>query len=211
MLNEALDKIKANGLCTNIMVITNILVFIILEIGGSTLDTKYMLANGADFPPLVLDGGEYYRIFTSMFMYFGVTHLFNNMLVLFFLGDYLEKILGKTKFIIVYIGSGLIGGLMSCIYNYITGSLAVSAGASGAVFGVIGSLLYIVILNRGKIAHMTTGKLGFFILFSIYHGMSESGIDNMAHIAGVIGGILLTVILYRREKAPCCFDDDIIQ
>lgn len=211
MFREAYNKIIRNAICTNIMILINVIVFIVLELQGSTLDTKYMLNSGAALAPLIVDYGQYYRLFTSMFLHFGIEHLFNNMLVLFFLGDNLERAVGKVKFVIIYLLSGLGASALSCAYNYIRGEIVLSAGASGAVFGVIGALLYVVIINKGRLEDMTSTRLGLLVLFSLYHGFSESGIDNMAHIGGIICGILLAVLLYRRKKPSCCFDSDIIQ
>lgn len=211
MLKEAYDRIIKNGICTNLLVLANIIVFVILELNGSTLDSKYMINSGAALAPLIVDYGQYFRLFTAMFLHFGIEHLFNNMLVLFFVGDNLERIVGKVKFVSIYILSGLLASVCSCAYNYVRGDIIVSAGASGAIFGVIGALFYVVLVNKGRIEDITSRRLGFLILFSVYHGFSESGIDNMAHIGGLICGVILAIILYRRKKPPCYFNDDIIQ
>lgn len=211
MLREAYDKIMRNAICTNIMVLINVVVFIVLEIQGSTLDSRFMLNSGAALAPLIIEYGQYYRLFTSMFLHFGVEHLFNNMLVLFFLGDNLERAVGKVKFVIIYLLSGLGASVLSCAYNYIKGEVVVSAGASGAIFGVIGALLYVVVINKGRLEDMTVSRISLLVLFSLYHGFTESGIDNTAHIGGFIGGIVLAVILYRRKKPSCRFDSNNIQ
>lgn len=211
MFREAYNKIIRNAICTNAFVLINIIVFVVLELFGSTTDAKYMLNSGAALPPLIIDYGQYYRLFTSMFLHFGIEHLFNNMLVLFFLGDNLERAVGKIRFVIIYLLSGLGGSTLSCLYYYYKGEVVVSAGASGAIFGVIGALFYVVIINKGRLEDMTSTRLGLLIIFSLYHGFSESGVDNLAHIGGFIGGILLCAILYRRKKLSCRFDSDTIQ
>jgi rhomboid protease GluP len=200
MLKEAYDRIIKNAICTNLLVLANILVFIVLEVNGSTLDTTYMLNSGAALAPLIVDYGQYFRLFTSMFLHFGIEHLFNNMLVLFFIGDNLERIVGKVKFVSIYLLSGLLASVCSCAYNFVRGDMVVSAGASGAIFGVIGALFYVVLVNKGRIEDMTSRRLGFLILFSVYHGFTESSIDNIAHIGGLMSGIILAMILYRRKK-----------
>lgn len=211
MFKEAYDRIIKNALFTNIFVLANIIVFGVLEINGSTLDSEYMIISGAALAPLIVDYGQYFRLFTAMFLHFGIEHLFNNMLVLFFVGDVLERTVGKVKFVLIYIISGLGASAISCAYNYVRGEIVVSAGASGAIFGVIGALLYVVIVNKGRIEDITSRRLGLLIIFSVYHGYSESGIDNMAHIGGIICGVILGIILYRRKKPSCYFNDDIIQ
>ena len=211
MIQEAYYKIMRNAICTNCIVLANIIVFVVLELNGSTLDTKFMLESGAALAPLIIDYGQYFRLFTSMFLHFGIEHLFNNMLVLFFIGDNLERAVGKIKFILIYLLSGLGASTLSCIYNYSKGEVVVSAGASGAIFGVIGALLYVVIVNKGRLEDMTSTRLGLLALFSLYHGFTESGIDNIAHIGGFLCGLVLAILLYRRKKPSCRFDSDIIQ
>jgi len=81
------------------IIIINVLCFLYLELQGSTENAGFMLAHGAMFAPLVVDHGQYYRLVTSVFMHFGVSHLMNNMLVLFVLGDNLERALGHVKWV----------------------------------------------------------------------------------------------------------------
>lgn len=211
MLREAVNRIIRNGICTNILVLANILVYVVLELRGSTLDSRYMLENGAMLAPLVLEYGQYYRIFTAMFLHFGIQHLFNNMLVLFFLGDNLERVVGKVRFVLIYLLSGVGAGILSCLLNYLKGEVVVSAGASGAVFGIIGALLYLVILHKGHLLDMTLPRLALLSVFSLYGGFTDTGIDNAAHVGGFAAGFVLAMILYRRKKATCRFDSDTIQ
>ncbi len=211
MFKEAYDRIIRNAICTNLFILANIIVFAILEMIVSTLDTEYIIKSGAALAPLIVDYGQYFRLFTAMFLHFGIEHLFNNMLVLFFVGDILERTVGKIKFVIIYILSGLGASVVSCAYNYSRGDIVASAGASGAIFGVIGALFYVVLINKGRLEDITSRRLGLLIIFSVYHGYSESGVDNMAHIGGIICGFILGIILYRRKKPSCYFNDDIIQ
>ena len=89
------------------LILLNILVFLIVEFTGSSQNTMHMLDCGAAFTPMIIQGGEYYRLFTCMFLHFGIEHLLNNMLVLFVLGSRLEQAIGKIKFLLIY----LIGGV----------------------------------------------------------------------------------------------------
>src|SRR5699024_3481221 len=127
------------------MVLLNILVFVVLEFWGNTEDPGFMLGHGASFVPLIVERGEYYRLFTSMFLHFGIEHLFNNMLVLIFLGDMLEKLAGKWRYLLIYLLGGLGGNLLSLAMELRSGEFAVSAGASGAIFAVIGALVFLVV------------------------------------------------------------------
>ena len=182
------------------IIAVNVLVFVYLSIIGSTLDLEFMLKYGVMYVPFVMEYQEYYRFLTCMFLHFGFQHLAGNMVVLFFLGDNVERAVGKVKYLIIYIGSGLLGSAGSFAFAYLFNQNIVSAGASGAIFGVIGALLWIVIRNRGRLEDMTTFRLCLLIFYALYSGVTGENIDNAAHIAGLIGGFLLAVILYERKR-----------
>ena len=182
------------------IIIINVLCFLNLELQGSTENAGFMLAHGAMFAPLVVDHGQYYRLVTSVFMHFGVSHLMNNMLVLFVLGDNLERALGHVKYLIFYLLCGVGANLVSMTVNLMTGSLSVGAGASGAIFGVVGGLVYAVGVNRGRLEDLTSRQLGVMILLTLYHGFTSMNIDNAAHIGGLAAGILLGILLYRKPR-----------
>ena len=182
------------------IIIINVLCFLYLELQGSTENAGFMLAHGAMFAPLVVDHGQYYRLVTSVFMHFGVSHLLNNMLVLFVLGDNLERALGHVKYLIFYLLCGVGANLVSMTVNLMTGSLSVGAGASGAIFGVVGGLVYAVGVNRGRLEDLTSRQLGVMILLTLYHGFTSMNIANAAHIGGLAAGILLGILLYRKPR-----------
>ena len=182
------------------IIIINVLCFLYLELQGSTENAGFMLAHGAMFAPLVVDHGQYYRLVTSVFMHFGVSHLMNNMLVLFVLGDNLERAMGHVKYLIFYLLCGVGANLVSMTVNLMMGSLSVGAGASGAIFGVVGGLVYAVGVNRGRLEDLTSRQLGVMILLTLYHGFTSMNIDNAAHIGGLAAGILLGILLYRKPR-----------
>lgn len=187
-------------ICNTMILLINIMVFLVLEKDGSTMDTEYMLHHGAMFWPFVMDYKEYYRLFTYMFLHFGFRHLANNMIILAFIGDNLERATGKIRYLIIYLGSGVIAGAASMGYNMLQKNNVVAVGASGAIFGVVGSMLYIVIVNRGRLEDISTGQLFLFAILSIYSGFSNQEIDNVAHIAGFISGMLIAALIYRKPK-----------
>ena len=178
----------------------NIAVFLVLTVMGSTYDTEFMRAHGAMYAPDVIEKSLYYEIFTSMFLHFGLQHIVDNMLVLFILGDKLEKIVGSWRFLVIYLLSGLCGNILSFIMQSRSVSPAVSAGASGAIFGVIGAMLYIVIRNKGRIEDVGAVQLLLMLGVSIFHGLMSIGIDNAAHIGGAASGFILAVILYHKKR-----------
>lgn len=182
------------------LIAVNIVVFIIMEINGSTNDTAYMLRSGALNVALVIDRGEYYRLFTSMFMHGGFSHIFNNMLVLFCIGDNLERAVGHVKYLIMYIAGGLLANIAALIYYDVMNMNVCCVGASGAIFSVVGALFYIVLVNKGRLEDLSAAKLGLFIVMSIYLGLQSATTSNSAHIGGLAAGFILAVLIYRKGK-----------
>lgn len=192
------DKVKKISFCNTILIIINVVIFCLLELIGSTNDIDFMVGHGAMFWPLVIENRQIYRLFSYMFLHFGFSHLFNNMLVMFAIGDIVERAVGKIKYLFIYFISGILAGLASMVYNIWQENIVVSAGASGAIFGLVGAMLYIVIINKGHVEDLSSRQLALFILFSLYGGFTSQGIDNIAHIGGFIAGFILAVLLYRK-------------
>lgn len=185
-----------------ILVAVNILVFLITEWIGDTTDGGFLTSFGAMYMPYIIRRGEFYRIFTAMFLHFGISHLTGNMVTLLILGDNLERIVGKWKYFLIYIGSGLGAGMTSVLFNWITGQTnVVAAGASGAIFGVIGALFYISLQNKKKLENLSPSRMSVLILFILYSGFSTPGIDNAAHIGGLLFGVLIAIILCTTKEA----------
>lgn len=185
---------------TGILVFLNVCVFLIVELTGLSQDVGHMLKWGAAYPPLIIENREIYRLFTSMFLHFGIENLINNMLVLFVLGSRLERVIGHLKFALIYLLGGLAGNLISLWMELRQMDWAVSAGASGAVFAVMGAMLFVVLRNRGRIADLSARQILIMAVFSLYFGFASSGVDNAAHLGGLLAGFLLAVILYHPQR-----------
>ena len=183
-----------------IIIVINVVVFAVLTFLGDTTDVQFMHHHGANFWPSVIEEHEYYRLLTCTFIHFGISHLFNNMLVLAYIGDNLERALGKVKYLVLYLAAGIGSSAVSAVWSMFKDEYSVSGGASGAIFGVVGALLVIVIKNRGQLEDLSSRQLMFFAGFSIYHGVTSAGIDKMAHISGFLIGALLGGLLYRRKR-----------
>ena len=199
-LQEIQEFLRSREKCNLLMVMINIVVFIVLEIMGSTTDTLFMVRHGAMYEPLVAQQGEYYRLFTCMFLHFGVQHLFYNMLLLIFVGDMLEKVAGKVRYLLIYLGGGLLGNVLSMAVAERTGNFAVSAGASGAIFAVVGALLYLVVRNRDRVPEELRRRMVVMALLSLIQGFTQTGTDNMAHLGGFLGGILICMVVCHRKN-----------
>lgn len=194
-LQEALDFLQSREKCNLLMVIINIVVFVILEWMGSTTDTMFMLHHGAMYEPLVVERGEYYRLFTCMFLHFGVQHLLYNMLLLIFVGDMLEKAVGKVRYLMIYLGGGILGNLLSMVVAMRADSYAVSAGASGAIFAVVGALVFLAVKNRDRISQEEIWRLIIMAVLSLIEGFTQTGTDSMAHLGGFLGGVVICLLL----------------
>lgn len=185
-----------------LIVVMNIVLFLVIDLRGGTDNIPYMVQHGASYTPWIIEKEEYYRLFTSMFLHFGIDHLLNNMLVLIFLGDTLEKLIGKVRYLLIYFLGGVCGNLLSFGLEIRSSEYAVSAGASGAIFAVVGALIFIVIRNRGHIEGLTGRGLFLMAALSIFQGFTTIGVDNAAHVGGLLGGFVLAVLLYRKPKVP---------
>lgn len=185
---------------TIFLIILNVLVFLVSESAGSSQDVMHMLDLGAAYTPLITENGEVYRLFTSMFLHFGISHLMNNMLVLFVLGSRLERAVGKLRFLAVYLFGGTAANIISMFLELKTGEYSVSAGASGAVFAVMGAMIYIVLRNRGRLEDLTVRQILIMAAFSLYFGFTSTGVDNAAHVGGLLAGLVLAALLYHPRR-----------
>lgn len=182
------------------LVAFNILVFIITSLLGSTKDVDFMIAHGAMYVPAVINEKQIYRFITCIFLHFGFVHMMGNMVVLLFLGDNVERIIGRYKFLAIYIIGGVIGSIGSFLYALVYNNGIVSAGASGAIFALIGALLWLVIRNKGRIEEMTTLRVCVLIAYALYNGFISENVDMAAHLFGLVSGFLMAMILYRKSS-----------
>lgn len=182
------------------LILINVLVFIAVELTGTSQNAWHVLDYGAAYTPYIVQNGEVYRLFTSMFLHFGIEHLVNNMLVLFVLGSRLEQVIGKLRFLFIYLAGGIAGNIFSLILELRNQDFSVSAGASGAVFAVMGAMIYVVIRNKGWLGDLSMRQILVMAVFSLYFGFTSSGVDNAAHIGGMIAGFVLAVLIWHPRK-----------
>ena len=173
-------------------------VFVIQTLLGGSTEVDVLIRMGAKFTPLIA-AGEYWRLFTSMFLHIGVMHLAFNGYALFVIGTELERLVGPGRFLAIYLLSGLFGSLASYA---LSDSLA--AGASGAIFGIIGALAAFFLIHREKLGSWASRRLaniGIVIVFNLIWGFSQPGrIDNVAHVGGLLAGFALGWALAPRYQ-----------
>ena len=197
------ENVKANDIfkkkkpiITYSLIFINILVFILMYIlGNGSYDVSTLLNFGALNSTLVKNG-EIYRLLTCSFIHIGLIHLFFNMYALYIIGPQLESFYGKIKFLIIYLFSAIIVSLFSSIFT--TG---VSAGASGAIFGLFGSLLYFGYHYRVYLGSVIRSQIIPLLLFNFILGFMLKGIDISAHIGGLVGGIIISMALGVKYKS----------
>jgi rhomboid protease GluP len=185
---------------TPILLIINILVFVLMLLNGAGFikpDIDILVEWGGNFKPLTVYSGQWWRLLTSTFIHAGVFHLLMNMYALLYIGLLLEPYLGKTKFTVFYILSGLAASATSIFWHEQT----VSVGASGAIFGLYGIFLAMLttslIEKTARSAFLTSVLV--FVVYSLLNGM-KGNIDNAAHIGGLLSGICLGYGAYFSLK-----------
>jgi rhomboid protease GluP len=193
-------RLKEQPLINQGIFLINLLVFTFCTLSGE------MLYNYGRLSLQETLNGQWYRIFTSMFLHGDISHLAGNMMVLFFLGNIVEKELGHIRYFILYFISGIAGAMASLWMQSIRimyGEEVVgSIGASGAIFGMLGGLLWILIRNRGHLAEMSLLRVLFLVCYALYGGLMSSNVDNAAHFGGLAAGFFMAVLLYRKKKKP---------
>ena len=205
--NDLLRRYKLTPI-TMIIIAINIIVYLITYYTNFLGGEEAIVQKGALSWFYLKHEQEYYRFVTSMFLHGDWSHLFNNMIVLLFVGGNLERVVGRYRYISLYLGTGILAGVVSVGYNMwmeqdaiFFNQTTISIGASGAIFGVVGAILYIVLLNKGRLAEISTSQMILFVALSLYNGVAYSQIDQAAHVGGFIAGLILTVFLYRRPKS----------
>ncbi len=182
---------------TYIIMAICIVLFIMMEVfsGGST-NGSTLLKYGANLDVLVKEG-EYYRLFTCMFLHIGIMHLACNMYSLYVVGREVESLFGKIKYIIIYVLSGIFGSIMSIAFTHNT----ISAGASGAIFGLLGALLYFGIHYRTYLGDAIKRSVIPIIVINLLIGFFSEGIDLAAQIGGLVGGVLVAMMVGIPDKS----------
>ena len=147
MLDEAIAFLKSRKKVNLSIVIINLILFFLLDLPLNMIDQASLMNRLVMNCHLVADNGEYYRLITSMFIHFGIDHVAYNMLLLIFAGDILEARVGKIRYLIIYFGGGILGNLLSMYLDLSSGDYRISGGASGAIFAVVGALIWLALIH----------------------------------------------------------------
>lgn len=198
---------RENFYITPILIDLNLIVFVIMVFSGFgfiSFKGKDLLEFGANFRPLVADG-QWWRLLTSVFLHGGIMHLVSNMFGLYIVGLFLEPVLGKTKYLLIYLATGIFASLNSIWWHDAT----VSVGASGAIFGLYG-LFIALLLFKVFPPHLSKAFLTFSLIFVGYNLLMGlmGGIDNAAHIGGLLSGFIIGSLISSSLKEEADFDNE---
>ena len=169
--------------------------FISFVVGKGNLDAYTLYKLGA-VSSTAIKSGEIWRLLTGTFLHAGLIHLLVNIYSLCIIGVQLENFVGKKKFLVIYLVSAISGSLMSSLFT-----TSISVGASGAIFGLLGSMLYFGYHYRLYLGNVLKAQIIPIILLNLFIGFTLPGIDNAAHIGGLIGGYLTTMALGINGKS----------
>ncbi len=195
--SKALFKATTTAFVTPSLILANVLIFAaMVRSGVSPTDPtpQNLIAWGADFGPLTTNG-EWWRMLTSAFVHIGIIHILMNIYVLYSIGRLTERLFGHFGFLVLYLLAGVGGSVASLAWRLHT----VSAGASGAIFGLYGGLFAFLLLQRHTMPAETLKALasstGIFLLYNVIFGVVRQGTDMAAHLGGLVSGVCIGLLL----------------
>lgn len=171
------------------LVLINVIVFIVCTFTGTVLYNK-----GGVGLSLITSPAQLYRIITSMFLHADAAHIFGNMILLYYLGEIIEKKMGWLSYVALYFFAGIWGSLATFISEIITGKPVVVIGASGAVFGLLGALLALAVFRIVNQRTMQPGRIVIVLLFVTFEGFRDTQVAVWAHVGGLISGFLFALV-----------------
>ncbi|MBR4830354.1 MAG: rhomboid family intramembrane serine protease [Bacilli bacterium] len=190
-------KNKNNNLLTFILIGINVIAFILMCIFSRQLilyisPTERVLKLFGAYKYDWVKSGDFFRLISSAFVHINMIHLLCNMYSLFVVGPTVDYFYGKFKFVLIYLYSAIVASLFVMIFE---GANVIAAGASGAIFGLLGALLYFGYAYRGYIGNKMIGSVISVIIINLFIGFTYTRISNIAHIGGLIGGLAISYML----------------
>ncbi|MCO4850143.1 rhomboid protease YqgP [Bacillus vallismortis] len=187
--NEAAVFQNGKPIFTYLFIALQILMFFLLELNGGSTNTETLVAFGAKENSLIA-AGEWWRLLTPIVLHIGIAHLAFNTLALWSVGTAVERMYGSGRFLLIYLAAGITGSIASFVFSPYP-----SAGASGAIFGCLGALLYVALANRKMFFRTIGTNIIVIIIINLGFGFAVSHIDNSGHIGGLIGGFFAAAAL----------------
>ncbi|MDZ5721961.1 rhomboid protease YqgP [Bacillus sp. SXabc123] len=187
--NEAAVFQNGKPIFTYVFIALQVLMFFLLELNGGSTNTQTLVAFGAKENSLIA-AGEWWRLLTPIVLHIGIAHLAFNTLALWSVGTAVERMYGSGRFLLIYLAAGITGSIASFVFSPYP-----SAGASGAIFGCLGALLYVALSNRKMFLRTIGTNIIVIIIINLGFGFAVSNIDNSGHIGGLIGGFFAAAAL----------------
>ncbi|MBR1385247.1 MAG: rhomboid family intramembrane serine protease [Bacilli bacterium] len=175
------------------LILINVIIYILMYLMNYE---RYFIENYSVWGYGIIKNGEFYRLITGAFLHGDIFHLLFNMYALFVIGSQIESFMGKAKYLVIYFFSAIVGSLFSIVLNN-----NISIGASGAIFGLLGSLLYFGYHYRVYLGGVIKSQILPLIIINLAIGFLGENIDNFAHIGGLVGGILITMAIGVKYKS----------
>ena len=195
--SSKIDKIfsQKNPIVTYSIMLVCLIMLVITFFNGDGFSNNSLIKYGANVDFLVKNG-EYFRLITCIFLHGSIIHFVLNMYSLYVIGPQIESFFGRKKFLFIYLVSGVCGSILSIAFTH----NVISVGASGAIFGLLGSMAYFGYYYRAYLGNVVKSQIIPIILLNLTIGFILPNIDNGAHIGGLIGGILSTMAVGIPEK-----------
>lgn len=180
-------KTWSNGLA-----LINILIFVVMFLSDPQLGTNTLIDFGAKADFRIVDG-QLFRLLTPMFLHANLAHIAFNSLALYIIGNQVERFFGAKKMLTIYFVSGLVGTMGSFISNDY-----VAVGASAGIFGLMATHLYLFLFNRDGYRRYFGNDFLVLIGLNVVYGVINTSVDNAAHLFGLIGGLMVCFLIFRR-------------
>lgn len=194
---ESIFSMKKPIITYLIMIICVIMFCVTFILGNGPTDINTLIKLGAN-ASYFTKNGEFYRLFTCIFLHAGFAHILCNMYSLYVIGPQVESFFGKLKYLFIFIFSGISGSILSLAF---ASDNLVSVGASGAIFGLLGAICYFGYHYRVYLGNVLKSQIIPVIVLNLFIGFCVAGIDNFAHIGGLIGGVFAAMAVGVPDKS----------
>jgi membrane associated rhomboid family serine protease len=195
-----LTKVSKHSYLSLFLILVNVAVWVMLEYRGGSTNSSTLISYGAMNTILIQSTHQYWRFFSAMFLHIGFTHLAYNVFALYIFGSRLEKYINAKKYLFIYLFSGLLGSLVSYFGSVFMGTSVTSAGASGAIYGLLGAILILSKASGQSVDGLSSYMMWLIFISGIVFSVVSPSVDAFAHIGGFIGGIIASIPIVMFEK-----------